>query len=345
MTADVPRHLLLYAAVPDAAMLDQGFYAAEVEGLRSHPAIASVSTTNLLSDVRRSDYDGLIGYFYSHAAVAAAIARLRGKPAVLTGGGEQLFPDPKTSLSRRVARRTFFQLAMVTADCLLATSSTDAARMRELALVGRKRILLSYHGAPAADRIDRANFEHPRRPASFVTICGLDTPLNVRRKGVFAAIDLVARARVTHSGADLIIIGRTTCRAMVEDYAQARGVAGAVTFAGYVDEAEKQAILRSRRFYVQLSEYEGFGIGALEALALGCQVIHSNVGGLRDTVGELGVIVSPEAAGYVEIDTLPAYPNFDWTVFECHMAQFRTGRRADTIVATLGLAKDGADRA
>ena len=96
--------LLIYAAVPDTRMLAQGFYAAEAEGLLGHPEVTAVQLTNRLSEVARADYDGLISFFYSHSAAAALIARLRGRPVVVTGGGEQIFPELAGSRPRYIAR-------------------------------------------------------------------------------------------------------------------------------------------------------------------------------------------------------------------------------------------------
>jgi glycosyltransferase involved in cell wall biosynthesis len=50
-------------------------------------------------------------------------------------------------------------------------------------------------------------------------------------------------------------------------------------------------LLKRSKYYFQLSEYEGFGIGALEALASGNIVFHSGVGGLKEGMGPHGMLV------------------------------------------------------
>jgi len=329
--------LLLFAAVPNRAMLDQGFYAAEVDGLLAHPHVRSVATTNDLGEVRRAKVDGIVSYFYSHSAAVAAIGQARGIPVVATGGGEQLLRDSATSAHTYAVRISAFHACTLLATRLLATSTADYERMLALARFGRDKIMRSFHGVAAIEYADMRHFVHDRAPASLVTIAGLDTEFNVKRKGVLDAVNMLARFHAYDRSASLTIIGRTTYRAMVEAHAAALGVAQRVRFAGYVTQTEKLDILHQSRFYVQLSEYEGFGIGALEALAHGCQVIHTNVGGLRDTIGDYGIVVARDAVGRFNPDVVPPYVPPDWQSFTAHLARFAVDHRADTLLSALTL--------
>ena len=328
--AEGGAHLLLYGAVPDPSMLKQGFYAAEVEGLLRQPSVAEVRVTNCLGDVWRASYDGLVCYFYSYSAMAALLARLRGKPVVATGGAEQIFRSMAPGLPTFLGRIMLFGFTVLFANCILATSSTDYRQMRKIGWFRRSAIRLSFHGADALSRIDRANFSLQRSSGSLVTICGMDSAENIKRKGLLRAIDLLARLRERHADARLVVIGRTTCANLARDHAARLSCEDAVDFVGYVPEEEKIRLLRTSRYYVQLSEYEGFGIGALEALAMGCQVVHSNVGGLRDSVAGYGLILPFD--GIAEFDTAAPYDIGDWAGFERHMAQFGVDRRANAIL-------------
>lgn len=328
--------LLLYAAAPEPTMLRQGFYAAEVEGLCREPVVAEMQVTNHLFDIWVKDFDGLVCYFYSYTAFAAVVARLRGKFVIATGGGEQLFRSMAPNFTVYVIRLIFFWLSLLFVNKVLATSSEDYQRMRKLAWFRRSAIELSFHGANAVDRIDRANFLTPRAEGSMVTICGMDTIENIRRKGLLRAIDLLAHMKARMPAARLTVIGRTTCAKIAHDYAAQRGCADRLDLVGYVSEEEKISLLKAARFYIQLSDYEGFGIGALEALAMGCQVVHSNVGGLRDTIAGYGIVVPLDSI--MEIDPAIPYNLGDWNAFEQHMLQFTVSRRANTILKALRLA-------
>ena len=335
-TSTGKAHLLLYAATSEPEMLEQGFYAAEVEGLCREPAVADMQVTNQLADIWAKDFDGLVCYFYSYTAFAAALARLRGKRVIATGGGEQLFRSMAPNLRVYVLRVFLFWLSLLFANSMLATSSADYHQMRKLAWFRRAAIKLSFHGADAVDWIDRANFSLPRAEGSMVTICGMDTLENLRRKGLLRAIHLLAQMKDRIPEARLTIIGRTTCANIARDYAEELGCVDALDLVGYVSEEEKIGLLKLARYYVQLSDYEGFGIGALEALAMGCQVVHSNVGGLRDTIERYGIVARLD--GEIELDPLIPYDISDWNGFERHMAQFTVSRRANTILKALQLA-------
>lgn len=335
--------LMIYAAVPHRTMLDQGFYAAEVEGLRDHPMVRSVVTTNDIDEVRRTKVDGIISYFYSHSALIGAIGKFHQVPVVATGGAEQLLRDQALSPANYAARIAAFHACTLTVRRLLATSTSDFERMRKLARFGRAHIQLSFHGVPVVGRISKTAFHQPRAPGTLVTIAGLDTELNVRRKGVLDAIDLLARFTQCEPQASLTIIGRTTCREMVEAYARQRDLDDRVYFTGYVTDEQKIDLLQRSRFYVQLSDYEGFGVGALEALALGCQVIHTNVGGLRDTIADYGVVLARHDVAQFDPAGIPPYAMPDWTAFQRHLARFGVRQRADTILQALGFPGESAE--
>lgn len=329
-----PVRILIYAAVRDEKMLEQGFYLAEADGLRAHPRVAEVRLTNRLGEVLRGQYDALVSYFYSHSAAAATFARLRGRPVVVTGGAEQLFPELAASWRQHNIRLTAFRLTAATATRLLATSTSDLHQMRRLAPWATEKIELSFHGAAAVERPATDGVES-RPAASFVTICGLDTALNIERKGIPETLALLNASVRDNPDAYLTIIGRTTCRDLVEQHATALGVTGRVRFAGYVSEVDKIALLRAHRYYVQLSTYEGFGIGALEALAQGCQVIHSGAGGLGDTIAHFGVVLPPADAGKFLLAGLPRYAGPADPALAEHLSRFQPSRRADTIVRAM----------
>lgn len=67
-----------------------------------------------------------------------------------------------------------------------------------------------------------------------------------------------------------------------------------VSFAGYVDEAERKRFLSTASMLVLPSLEEGFGIPALEAMTIGLPVIASNRGALPEVVGEAGILLEPE---------------------------------------------------
>jgi glycosyltransferase involved in cell wall biosynthesis len=56
-----------------------------------------------------------------------------------------------------------------------------------------------------------------------------------------------------------------------------------VIFTGFINDSEKNKLLTLSRFYLQFSNYEGFGLAALEANLFKCFVFHSGSGGFLKT--------------------------------------------------------------
>jgi glycosyltransferase involved in cell wall biosynthesis len=73
-------------------------------------------------------------------------------------------------------------------------------------------------------------------------------------------------------------------------------LSGSVEYTGYVPDADRRAVYQGARLLVLPSWHEGFGLPALEAMALGIPVVASSRGALPEVVGDAGVLVSPDDA-------------------------------------------------
>jgi glycosyltransferase involved in cell wall biosynthesis len=72
------------------------------------------------------------------------------------------------------------------------------------------------------------------------------------------------------------------------------GYANAIRYVGYVPEAEMPLWYNAATLFVYPSEYEGFGLPPLEALACGTAVVASNASSLPEVVGDAGILVDPK---------------------------------------------------
>lgn len=97
-----------------------------------------------------------------------------------------------------------------------------------------------------------------------------------------------ARVRTRHD-VRLVLVG---------DHEPHDPTSGVVT-AGRVDETELAALYRDAAALVIPSLYEGFGLPALEALAMGTPVVASDIPPLREVVGDLAVTVTPTSVASI----------------------------------------------
>jgi len=127
---------------------------------------------------------------------------------------------------------------------------------------------------------------------SAFTMCWMGSEGNVRRKGVDRAVRLISMLRTLNVDASLDIAGTDgPGRVFLEKLIHELDLTDHVRILGAISEDEKNKRLSEGCVYIQLSEHEGFGVAAAEAFFSGMIVVHSNKGGLRDVIGENGLIV------------------------------------------------------
>jgi glycosyltransferase involved in cell wall biosynthesis len=68
---------------------------------------------------------------------------------------------------------------------------------------------------------------------------------------------------------------------------------GRVEYSGYVPDGQRRALFEGASLLVLPSWHEGFGLPALEAMALGVPVVASTAGALPEVVGDAGLLVDP----------------------------------------------------
>jgi glycosyltransferase involved in cell wall biosynthesis len=77
------------------------------------------------------------------------------------------------------------------------------------------------------------------------------------------------------------------------DQVRRLGLAGRVLFPGYVDDADKAALLSGALAYVFPSLYEGFGFPALETQACDTPLICANTSSLPEIAGDAALLIDP----------------------------------------------------
>ena len=95
----------------------------------------------------------------------------------------------------------------------------------------------------------------------------------IPRKNVARLLAAFAAARVKWGGGSLALVGDGPERSALEDLAADLGVVGSVRFAGAAEPADVPRWLRAADVACLVSEREGFGLAAIEALACGRPVV------------------------------------------------------------------------
>jgi glycosyltransferase involved in cell wall biosynthesis len=175
------------------------------------------------------------------------------------------------------------------AAAILTVSHASARDIHEHLGIPAERIHVVYHGPNQSDDVPssqpdeasdalasvRARYQLPEE--YFLYLGGFDM-----RKNVDAI--MAAYARYLALGGDpaikLVVAGQLPRQDSAfapnpRRQAAAHGISNAVTFCGFVDEADKAAIYAQATAFLFPSLYEGFGMMVLEAMAAGAPVITS----------------------------------------------------------------------
>ena len=173
------------------------------------------------------------------------------------------------------------------ADGVVVNSRYTGNQVAQRFEVSPDRITVCYPGKPS----------WARRPdpvvAGPVLFLGTVEP----RKNVGRLIEAYAAVLARRSDTpDLVIAGalHNSRDELLSRASAGRNVSDRVSFAGYVDEAERKQLLSTASMLVLPSLEEGFGIPVLEAMTIGLPVVASNRGALPEVVGDAGILIEPE---------------------------------------------------
>lgn len=153
---------------------------------------------------------------------------------------------------------------------------------------GTKQIQTIYNGINP-DLFDIEPEEEP-----FILFIGR---MDIYMKGLDILIDAFARIANRNVVLKIAGISKPKDRESLEQQAQRLGVDSRVEFLGFVDESTKRELLRKCMFVCMPSRFEGWGIVAIEAAAVGKTVIGTKISGLSDAIipEKTGILISPES--------------------------------------------------
>jgi len=224
-----------------------------------------------------------------------------------------LLPPYRGSILVRLYTRLVAQAAHRAALILTDSNASRQDIVRHLR-VPPERVRVIYLAADAAYRPipQGAQLEAVRQkyglPTSyFLYLGGFDQRKNMSTLlQAFARVITSCKLQVTSSEPWLVMAGRLPeedCSFTPDPRRIARelGVVRQVLFTGWVSEEDKPALYSGACAFLFPSQYEGFGLPPLEAMACGAPVIASDRGALPEVIGEGGILIPPDdVSGWAE---------------------------------------------
>ena len=202
------------------------------------------------------------------------------------------------SPARWLARELLFRRTVSCCSRLIAISTYTAEHIKRAFNVPPDRIRVVHEGCGLGERLgrdgQRVRAEKPLvgcRPYCYYPA------MLAPHKNHEILLRALAILRKEGTSIDLVLTGkRSDDWNRLSALASRLGVADLVRHKGFVTRAEVLALMSNAECLVFPSQFEGFGLPPLEAMALGVPVIASNRTSLPDIVGDAGILVDPNDA-------------------------------------------------
>jgi glycosyltransferase involved in cell wall biosynthesis len=250
-----------------------------------------------------------------HLVLAYPVGKYQLAAALLTAGSRtplvithQLVIDIP-SIKMRAPRRLFWRLAFARYGRLARWNIASSRSGRELLLrygFPAERTELIYNGADVARFRPLAGAERERVRAAIAGAVGAppwpqDTVLagTVARltpqKGLFDLVDAAATVARQFPQVRFVIVGDGELRRAITERIAAAAIEGQVWLAGSRPLDEVAAWLGAADLFVLSSRYEGLPLALMEAMAAGCPVVATDVGGVAEVIADesVGLVVPP----------------------------------------------------
>ena len=193
----------------------------------------------------------------------------------------------------RQRRRIITRLAARRAAEIITVSEFSAAEIVRWVKVPRSKITVIPHGMPAVRRPSRP----PSRSRTALFVGSL-----FNRRHPEEMVTGFAQALRTVPDARLVVAGKDLTRPAIDLKAlsRARGVSDRVEWRSYVEGNDLEQLYWSARVFVFLSDYEGFAMTPLEALAHDVPVILLDTPVSREVYGRGAWLVPPDPGAISE---------------------------------------------
>jgi alpha-1,3-rhamnosyl/mannosyltransferase len=221
-----------------------------------------------------------------------------GVPAVVTCYDliPLIYPQYFTALQRIIFRAAHW-LALRTTVVTLVTSEATKTDLVRFFRIDPQRVVVTPLAAdehfqpPPRAEIDRVRQRYAL-PPRYVLYFGSNKP----HKNLPRLVQAVAQMKIDTRGSEigLVIAGHWDQRyPEAQQVTEQLGLTNAVKFIGPIKDADLPALYGGAELFVFPSEYEGFGLPVLEAMACGAPVVCSNRSSLPEVAGDAALLCDP----------------------------------------------------
>lgn len=234
---------------------------------------------------------------HTHISKSGVLGRLAAKAADVPGIVHTYHGDVFQSYFSPGKSRlllAFDQAAGAVSDRLIEVSAATMSRHLDYGIAAPDRFVVIPNG------IDLATWDRPR-PGVSALRARLGIPEGVPVIGTVAMLVPVKRLDVLLSAAErvlayrpdalFVIVGDGALKGTLEAQAVASGFSSRILFLGLRDDVPD--LMHLFDLFALSSDYEGFGISLIEAMAAGRPVVATDVGGVSEVVahGQTGLLV------------------------------------------------------
>lgn len=191
--------------------------------------------------------------------------------------------DVLVAISRATQKDLVAHTAATEGDVRIVPNGVDLERFQPMAAEGDAvTAARGRHGLDRPYLLYLARLEHPGKN-------------HLRLLEAFAQSGLAATTTLALAGADW------GAEQLVRDKVAELGIGDSVKRLGFIADADVAPLIAGSRAIVMVGLCEGFGLPALEALAMGIPVIASTTGALPEVAGKLASYCDPHHASSIEM--------------------------------------------
>ncbi len=197
--------------------------------------------------------------------------------------------------AQRLIFRAAHHLALNTARVVLAISEATKTDLVRFFHVAPSKVIVTPlaadpHFQPATPDAIASARQKFGLPENYILYFGSNKP----HKNLARLVEAYGKTQIPNPKSQMIIAGHWDARyPEAKQLAEARGWADKVKFIGPVAEADLPALYSGAALFVFPSQYEGFGLPVLEAMACGAPVACSNASSLPEVAGEAALTFDP----------------------------------------------------